>query len=230
MRKPKQLTLVKRYQIAILRKAGHNQTQIARHLGVHKSTISRELSRSLGKRGYRPSQAGPEACGCQAQLFPKPYLATNLDSCGASAKRRLEPPADNQLACPERGACGKPREYLQARKGRQDEWRGSPHSPSLPEEAQKTLRSALAQGTYQKPRLHRSAPRSGGGALAHRGLGSRYPPWLKKKSKVLVTLAECKSRYCLILVFRGQKSQFRLPGHTRGDCAHAQQLRDGDVR
>ena len=34
MRKPKQLTLVKRYQIAILRKAGHNQTQIARHLEV----------------------------------------------------------------------------------------------------------------------------------------------------------------------------------------------------
>ena len=57
MRKPKQLTLVKRYQIAILRKAGHNQTQIAKHLGVHKSTISRELSRSLGKRGYRPKQA-----------------------------------------------------------------------------------------------------------------------------------------------------------------------------
>ena len=56
MRKPKQLTLVQRYQIAILRKAGHNQTQIARHLGVHKSTISRELGRNLGKRGYRPKQ------------------------------------------------------------------------------------------------------------------------------------------------------------------------------
>ena len=57
MRKPRQLTLGQRYQIAILRKAGHNQTQVARHLGVHKSTISRELHRSLGKRGYRPKQA-----------------------------------------------------------------------------------------------------------------------------------------------------------------------------
>ena len=57
MRKPKQLTLEQRYQIYILRKAGHNQTQIANHLGMHKSTISRELSRNRGLRGYRPKQA-----------------------------------------------------------------------------------------------------------------------------------------------------------------------------
>ena len=57
MRKPKQLTLEQRYQIYILRKAGHNQTQVARHLGVHKSTIRRELSRNRGLRGYRPKQA-----------------------------------------------------------------------------------------------------------------------------------------------------------------------------
>ena len=57
MRKPKQLTLEQRYQIYILRKAGHNQTQTARHLGVRKSTTSRELRRNLGHRGYRPKQA-----------------------------------------------------------------------------------------------------------------------------------------------------------------------------
>ena len=57
MRRPKQLTLVQRYQIAILLKAGHNQTQTAKQLGVHKSTISRELRRNRGKRGYRPKQA-----------------------------------------------------------------------------------------------------------------------------------------------------------------------------
>ena len=51
MRKPKQLTLAQRYQIAILLKTGHNQTRIAEHLGVHKSTISRELHRNRGKRG-----------------------------------------------------------------------------------------------------------------------------------------------------------------------------------
>ncbi len=38
-------------------KAGHNQTEIARILEVHKSTISRELRRNRGLRGYRPQQA-----------------------------------------------------------------------------------------------------------------------------------------------------------------------------
>ena len=38
-------------------KAGHDQTQIAKLLDRHKSTISRELSRSRGLEGYRPKQA-----------------------------------------------------------------------------------------------------------------------------------------------------------------------------
>jgi IS30 family transposase len=35
----------------------HSRTEIADTLGVHKSTISRELQRNRGKRGYRPKQA-----------------------------------------------------------------------------------------------------------------------------------------------------------------------------
>jgi IS30 family transposase len=38
-------------------KMGINQTQIAKFIGVDKSTISRELSRNRGQRGYRPKQA-----------------------------------------------------------------------------------------------------------------------------------------------------------------------------
>jgi IS30 family transposase len=38
-------------------KMGHHQTQIANCTGVDKSTISRELSRNRGQRGYRPKQA-----------------------------------------------------------------------------------------------------------------------------------------------------------------------------
>ena len=38
-------------------KAGHNITQIADLLSRSKSTISRELSRNAGSRGYRPKQA-----------------------------------------------------------------------------------------------------------------------------------------------------------------------------
>lgn len=53
----KQLTREQRYQIYALKKEGHSRTAIARNLDVHKATISRELSRNLGGRGYRPTQA-----------------------------------------------------------------------------------------------------------------------------------------------------------------------------
>jgi len=52
-----QLTQEQRYQIAVLMKAGHMQVEIARLIGVNKSTISRELRRNHGLRGYRPKQA-----------------------------------------------------------------------------------------------------------------------------------------------------------------------------
>jgi IS30 family transposase len=52
-----QLTREERYQISALKTAGHNQIDIAKVIGRHKSTISRELARNSGLRGYRPKQA-----------------------------------------------------------------------------------------------------------------------------------------------------------------------------
>jgi len=52
-----QLTQEQRYQISALLKTEHSQTKIAAEIGVNKSTISRELKRNRGKRGYRPKQA-----------------------------------------------------------------------------------------------------------------------------------------------------------------------------
>ena len=46
-----------RYQIFSLMKEGMNCTQIANNLGRSKSTISREIRRNKGGRGYRPKQA-----------------------------------------------------------------------------------------------------------------------------------------------------------------------------
>ena len=46
-----------RYQIAVLRKAGHLQGDIAKLLDRHTSTIGREVRRNTGLRGYRPNQA-----------------------------------------------------------------------------------------------------------------------------------------------------------------------------
>jgi len=52
-----QLTREQRYQIYALKKARHSQTEMASIIGVHKSTVSRELARNCGGRGYRPKQA-----------------------------------------------------------------------------------------------------------------------------------------------------------------------------
>jgi len=57
MRAYTQLTQEQRYQIWALMKTGQNQTEIAQQLEVHKSTISREIARKRGLRGYRPKQA-----------------------------------------------------------------------------------------------------------------------------------------------------------------------------
>lgn len=52
-----QLTQEERYQISVLLKAGHNQNEIASFLERSPATISRELKRNKGRRGYRPKQA-----------------------------------------------------------------------------------------------------------------------------------------------------------------------------
>jgi len=52
-----QLTENERYQIYALNKAGHHQQDIATLLQRSASTISRELQRNKGLRGYRPGQA-----------------------------------------------------------------------------------------------------------------------------------------------------------------------------
>jgi IS30 family transposase len=61
MRHYTQLTTVQRYQISALRKEGLSQQAIAINIGVHPSTISRELKRNTGLRGYRPKQAQDKA-------------------------------------------------------------------------------------------------------------------------------------------------------------------------
>ena len=53
----KHLAQEQRYQISVLLKTGHSQTEIAVIIGVNKSTVGRELRRNRGQRGYRPKQA-----------------------------------------------------------------------------------------------------------------------------------------------------------------------------
>jgi transposase, IS30 family len=56
-----QLTEVKRYQIYTLLKNDFTQIAIADQINVHPSTISREVARNTGDRGYRPKQANEKA-------------------------------------------------------------------------------------------------------------------------------------------------------------------------
>jgi IS30 family transposase len=87
MRTYKQLTQEQRYQIYALKKMGHNHTEIANCIGVDKSTISRELKRNHGLRGYRPKQAHGLAmsrrrkgqCRIQAEIWVLIEVKIRLD-------------------------------------------------------------------------------------------------------------------------------------------------------
>lgn len=57
MKKYDQLTQDQRYHIAALNRMGATQSNIAFDVGADKSTISRELRRNRGGRGYNPKQA-----------------------------------------------------------------------------------------------------------------------------------------------------------------------------
>jgi len=74
MRHYTQLTEPQRYQIQALMKAGHQQTEIAEVVGVHKATISREMRRNRGLRGYRPRQA-QQLAEARRQHCQRPRIA-----------------------------------------------------------------------------------------------------------------------------------------------------------
>jgi len=78
MRTYTQLTQEQRYQIYALLTAGHIQSEIACLIKVHKSTVSREVRRNRGLRGYRPQQAHEFAIGRrhnpEARIGPATWL------------------------------------------------------------------------------------------------------------------------------------------------------------
>jgi IS30 family transposase len=62
MKPYKQLTYDLRCQIYVLKQEGYSQQAIADAVSVNQSTISRELRRNKGKRGYRHKQAHNKSC------------------------------------------------------------------------------------------------------------------------------------------------------------------------
>lgn len=76
MRTYHQLTQAQRYQIYALRKMKHSLSEIASVVGVHKSSVSRELRRNQGQRGYRPQQA--QALALQRRPKAIPRITTEI--------------------------------------------------------------------------------------------------------------------------------------------------------
>src|SRR5665648_1076058 len=64
----KQLTQQQRYHIDVLWKAGYTQSHMADEVGVHKSTITREMRRNSRWKGYYPEQA---QAFCYYQIISK---------------------------------------------------------------------------------------------------------------------------------------------------------------
>ena len=70
------LTCEQRCQIYALLQSGHSQAHIARQIGVDPSTISRELVRNTGARGYRFKQAREKASQRREEASDKPRKIT----------------------------------------------------------------------------------------------------------------------------------------------------------
>jgi IS30 family transposase len=66
------LTTEERCQIYTLKLTGKTQKEIAKYLGVSASTISRELQRNSGKKGYRYKQANDKAMERRYQASHRP--------------------------------------------------------------------------------------------------------------------------------------------------------------
>lgn len=73
-----------RCQLYALKERGDALTTIAQALGVHRSSVSRELRRNTGKRGYRYKQANEKAqqrrgAACQAKKKLTPTMVTIIE-------------------------------------------------------------------------------------------------------------------------------------------------------
>ena len=85
------LTEDKRIELYALRKAGLTQAAIAAELNVHPSTISREVKRNTGLRGYRPKQAHRLACSRRAQSYSCRISQTTWESVDAMIEQDWSP-------------------------------------------------------------------------------------------------------------------------------------------
>lgn len=98
MRTYRRLTYEDRCQLYALHKAGKTQAEIGQALGVSQGTISRELARNTGRRGYRFQQAQRSAQARQQQVRHRPRTLTSRVRRALVRKLRTERWSPEQLS------------------------------------------------------------------------------------------------------------------------------------
>jgi IS30 family transposase len=192
------LTQAERYQIAILSKAGHEQSEIAQVMNRHPSTIGRELRRNRGRRGYRPKQAHEFSQARMRACENGPRIS---EQTWALVEERLGELWSPEQICGRLKACGLPsasheaiyqRIYadkrnggtlhraLRCQKARRKRYGGRERRGSIPNQVSIEQRPAIVDT------LKRFGDWEGDLVI---GAGQQ---------QALVTLNERKSRYCLI--------------------------------
>lgn len=84
-----QLTQETRYQIHALLGTDTSQAEIARQIGVHPATVSRELTRNRGQRGYRPVQAQRKTCERQRERAQGERISTISEATWSTVEEKL---------------------------------------------------------------------------------------------------------------------------------------------
>lgn len=98
MRTYRRITYEDRCQLYALRKAGKTQAEISEVLGFSQGTVSRELARNAGRRGYRFQQAQRSAQARQQQVRHQPRKLTSPVRRALARKLRAERWSPEQLS------------------------------------------------------------------------------------------------------------------------------------
>ncbi|MGZ8384565.1 MAG: transposase, partial [Nitrospira sp.] len=98
MRTYRRIAYEDRCQMYALRKAGKTQAEIGQALGFSQGTVSRELARNAGRRGYRFQQAQRQAHARQEQVRQMPRKLTGHVRRALARKLRTERWSPEQLS------------------------------------------------------------------------------------------------------------------------------------
>src|SRR6201984_1146618 len=172
------LTCEQRCQIYALLQSGHSQAHIARKIGVDPSTISRELVRNSGQRGYPYTHAHEKATHRRKKASDKPRKMTPDLVELIEEKLTREQWSPDQISG--RLAEGwrrlyQSRAHLSACLERQERrWRTASSLASQRQKIQQAERQEFGARVDSEPRRHRSATFHCRRQKPHRRLGGRH--------------------------------------------------------